>query len=386
MTPAESKFDLIVTGGGPAGTSAAIAAARRGVRVLLLERGRFPRHKVCGEFISPESLELLRSLLTTSAAQRVLADAPLIRRARVFIGKQKLEAAISPPAASIARYALDELLWKAAQESGAICREQVEVGAVHRGDGFTVETGAGSFTARAIINASGRWSKLQSSLTSKAALIGAKSGKPRWLGIKAHYRERSAEAKVKRDAASTDLYIFPGGYCGVQPVLGDDGAQRLNVCAMCRADVATTLEQVTQMHPELAQRARDCTPAMEPVTTSPLIFREPKPVADGMMQVGDAAGFIDPFVGDGIAIALRGGSMAGDLMGRVATGTLTVDEACEEYGDRYRSSFLPAFRNARRLRRLMELPGVLRAPVLQALRLPGAAEFVVRKTRSLSVE
>ena len=56
-------YDLIIIGGGPAGTSAAIFAARLGASVLLLERGRFPRHKVCGEFVSAESLSLLRDLL-----------------------------------------------------------------------------------------------------------------------------------------------------------------------------------------------------------------------------------------------------------------------------------------------------------------------------------
>src|ERR1041385_2073289 len=57
------RYDLAVIGGGPAGTAAAITAARRGKRVALLERGRYPRHKVCGEFVSAESLELLEALL-----------------------------------------------------------------------------------------------------------------------------------------------------------------------------------------------------------------------------------------------------------------------------------------------------------------------------------
>jgi len=58
-------YDLIVIGGGPAGSAAAIAAARAGAQVLLLERGRYPRHKVCGEFVSAESLDLLSTLLGT---------------------------------------------------------------------------------------------------------------------------------------------------------------------------------------------------------------------------------------------------------------------------------------------------------------------------------
>jgi len=66
-----SRYDLIVIGAGPGGSSAAILAARKGARVLLLERGAFPRHKVCGEFVSAESLDLLETLLGRAAADLV---------------------------------------------------------------------------------------------------------------------------------------------------------------------------------------------------------------------------------------------------------------------------------------------------------------------------
>ena len=79
-----ATYDLIVIGGGPAGTAAAIIAARSGARVLLLEKGRFPRQKVCGEFVSAESLLLLRDLLSENAAP-VLKDALRISEARMFL-------------------------------------------------------------------------------------------------------------------------------------------------------------------------------------------------------------------------------------------------------------------------------------------------------------
>jgi flavin-dependent dehydrogenase len=386
MTPVE-QFDVAIIGGGPAGTSAAITAARRGARVLLLERGRFPRHKVCGEFISPESLALLRSLLGSPGAQRFLSEAPRISCARVFIGKQMLEARIVPPAASLSRYVLDATLWDAARQAGADCRDLVEANAVQRdsvggkchsdSQRFLLETSAGSFHARAIVNASGRWSKLSASRPGGKRGHNAKSN---WIGLKAHF---AAEDLTETAVASTDLYLFSGGYCGVQPVLGEHNEPRVNLCAMVRADVATTLEQVVRLHPQLAHRFCNWQPAMDAITTSPLMFLEPQPIHAGMLQVGDAAGFIDPFVGDGIAIALRSGSLAGELLAAAAAGKSTSDAAAGQYADRYRTAFLPAFRNARRLRRLMDLPGSLRAPIVQALHFPGAAEFLVKKTRSL---
>src|SRR5438132_2739293 len=95
-------YDLIIIGAGPAGSSAAISAARCGARVLLLERGRFPRHKVCGEFVSAESLGLLTNLLDGHYAT-LLQNAVRISKARLFLDGRTLQTAVHPPAASIAR-------------------------------------------------------------------------------------------------------------------------------------------------------------------------------------------------------------------------------------------------------------------------------------------
>lgn len=110
-------YDLIIIGGGPAGAAAAISAARQGASVLLLERGRFPRHKVCGEFVSAESLGLLEALFDPEACT-VLQDAVRIPRARIFLDGRILVARVTPPAASLARYDLDAALWALSPERG----------------------------------------------------------------------------------------------------------------------------------------------------------------------------------------------------------------------------------------------------------------------------
>src|SRR5580704_460027 len=110
-------YDLVVVGGGPAGTSAAITCARTGARVLLLERGRFPRHKVCGEFVSAESLSLLSDLLTTQHAT-LFSESVRVPRARIFLDGRMLHAPVDPPAASISRLDLDAALWHSAGECG----------------------------------------------------------------------------------------------------------------------------------------------------------------------------------------------------------------------------------------------------------------------------
>src|SRR4051812_27454240 len=106
-------YDVIVVGGGPAGCSAAITAARVGAGVLLLERAKYPRHKVCGEFVSAESLDLLRNLLAPPHLA-LLDDALSISAGRIFLDGRTLHAPVRPAAASIARFDLDQALYESA--------------------------------------------------------------------------------------------------------------------------------------------------------------------------------------------------------------------------------------------------------------------------------
>jgi menaquinone-9 beta-reductase len=148
-------YDLLIIGGGPAGSSAAITAARLGAQVLLLERGRFPRQKVCGEFISAESLDLLRGLLGLRH-EALLRDAVRIHGARVFLDDRRIETAVDPAAASVARFDLDLALWNAAMELRVDARQQVAVQSVNGIGPFRVASTASEFDCRAVLNASGR--------------------------------------------------------------------------------------------------------------------------------------------------------------------------------------------------------------------------------------
>jgi flavin-dependent dehydrogenase len=361
-------YDLIVIGGGPAGSSAAIRAARNGVRVLLLERGRFPRQKVCGEFVSAESLELLNNLFDAKHRAR-LSDAIRIERTRVFLDGRILLAPVQPAAASIARLELDDALWSSAEAVGAETRQQITVLRVWGSGPFVVSTSAGDFETRAVVNASGRWSNLNT-----APPV---DGQPRWIGVKGHFEEVSPPASV-------DLYFFDGGYCGVQPVdLKEDREHgRVNACAMVRADVASTLAGVLQCHPALRERSRQWRPLGDPVSTSPLVFRNALLERDGVLMVGDAACFVDPFVGDGISLALRSGALAAECLIPFFQEQVSLGEAVKRYRDEYAGRFGAVFQNSSKIRRMLRLPRAVRRPVVALLtRVPAVTKYLVRKTR-----
>jgi flavin-dependent dehydrogenase len=364
-------YDLIVIGGGPGGSSAAITASRAGAQVLFLERGSLPRHKVCGEFVSAESLDLLHGLLNL-AHQPLLKQAIRIARTRVFLDGQALETAVDPPAASIARFDLDAALWASAQDCRVDTRQRVTVQNISGRGPFHVITSGGDFESRAVINASGRWSNLTADTSRNNGFT------EKWVGLKGHFSEPATQDSV-------DLYFFDGGYCGIQPVSRENAngnGSRINACAMVRATIASTIQEVFSQHPQLKERSRNWTPLSDPVSTSPLIFRAPQPERDGILVAGDAAVFVDPFIGDGISLALRSGTMAAQSLIPFFRNEHSLQAAALAYRTNYDEKLAPVFKASSMIRRMLALPRAIRIPMIYFVRsAPGVARYLVKRTR-----
>lgn len=341
-------YDVVVIGGGPAGTAAAIIAARRGKTVALLEAGRYPRHKVCGEFVSAESLELLASLLGGTRGMAILENAPRIENLVVHLPAGHFESPISPAAASTPRYDLDLALWNAAIANGVDASEGCgRVGVVQQNGGFVVAASA-ALHCENVIYAAGRRSDRSG------------PGKAR-VGIKAHYRPSTP-------VNSVELYFGNTGYCGVQPIAGG----LVNVCALVEAETMKNvgwdrMRAAFEVHEQL--RRRKWQQVTEAVTTGACVFGDPEPVRNGIICAGDAAGFIDPFLGDGISLALQSGALAGN-----------IDDA-REYEREYRRQFLPLFRRASRLRRLLHSPAALQRAALLMMKWSPLGSAIVAATR-----
>jgi flavin-dependent dehydrogenase len=290
----------------------------------------------------------------------------------VFLDDRALDAPVSPAAASIARFDLDAALWDSAEQGGVECRQQVVVQSVTGSGPFIVGTSTGDLESCALINASGRWSNLNPAASEVA------NPNLKWIGLKGHFSESCPPPSV-------DLYFFEGGYCGVQPVDLKDGASRsgrVNACAMVRTDVACTLLEVFARHPALQERNRQWTALSDPVSTSPLVFRQPRPEKDGILMVGDAAAFVDPFVGDGISLALRSGSLAAQCLIPFFAASISLAEAARNYRASYEKRLAPVFRTSSKIRRMLSWPRSVRTPVLFLLaRTPGITRYLVSKTR-----
>ncbi|MGH9579885.1 MAG: NAD(P)/FAD-dependent oxidoreductase, partial [Terriglobales bacterium] len=143
------------------------------------------------------------------------------------------------------------------------------------------------------------------------------------------------------------------------------------------------LDQVFARHPQLWRRSRDWTQTSETAATSPLLFRAPAPLRGGLLCAGDAAGFIDPFAGDGISLALHSGALAAASVATLwrAPASSPADAAAA-YSMAWERAFSRAFRNASLLRRLSTCSRPLRRIALRALASRGTRRCLVAATRA----
>lgn len=350
-------IDVAIIGGGPAGTAAALEACRRGLRAAVWERERFPRDKVCGEFLSAESLPLLESDIPGA-----MSRGALITRAEFISSRGRVAGFPLPRAArGLSRRVLDEALWQAAASSGAQTREgelirRVLKLAPRRGQatGWELETGAGSIhTARALVVACGRWWTLEGlpSPTSE----GKADGVSPWLGVKAHF-----SGLASRDAV--EVYFFPGGYCGLAPI--EDGLY--NACCLLHrslvrdlsagglSDFAAWIKAVAR-HSALDARLRGATQTSETIATAPFRPGRRRAEHEGALLAGDAAGVIDPFTGDGISRALHSGRLAAEELAR-AWSEETTENVVRGYRQRLGHAVRRSYTVAGLLRPLVSAP------------------------------
>ncbi|MBI3406474.1 MAG: FAD-dependent monooxygenase [Acidobacteria bacterium] len=360
------KFDVAIIGGGPGGASAAIVLAKRGFRVVVLEKDRFPRQKLCGEFISPEVRRLARALGFTAAIEEAAPSKISIARLHVY-DERPFEIPFSEPAFGLSRSRLDEILLRHAAASGALIREEAAVEKVARGaDGsFILDCSKNevheTIEARAVICAAGGWSRFTPGLSGRP---GSVPNHRVAYGFKGHFDSHVADSGV------LNLYFFDGGYCGITHIQGGIS----NVCGLIRRDKFPSfakgnkeLLEVIRCLPGVSNHLTRGEKQSPLLFTGPMLFRSPVPFAGSMCMVGDAAGFIDPFCGDGISIALHSGALAATGLSSFLGGECSLESAGQQYARAHREQFRRQFVVAGLLRKLTRHPLATRI----ALRLGG---------------
>lgn len=298
--------DVVVVGAGPAGSSFAAAAASAGFRVLLLDRQRFPRPKPCGDCVSPAAaaeLERMGVLPAVLREEHTRLDGwtiiPPAGGGTSFQGSFPL----SETGVGVTRQRLDAVLLEHARSAGAAVRCGVRVTDLVRGRAGGVAgvrtTDGEELPARLVVGADG----LRSVVVRRLGLV-RRSPRVRKLALSAHVG--GVEGLERRG----ELHVLPGATVGLAPVGG--GAANLTVVIQGAeaAGVAGDREGFYDRFVARLPRLRGAVRLDEVRATGPFDWPVRSAVADGALLVGDAAGYFDPFTGQGIFRALRGAALA----------------------------------------------------------------------------
>jgi geranylgeranyl reductase family protein len=305
-------YDVIVCGAGPAGSVAATVLARGGARVLLLDRARFPRDKLCGDTMNPGTVAILRRLGLTAGfeAEALPVDGMIVTgergvRVRARYGEDARGFAI-------VRRTLDAALAGAAAAAGARMEEGVLVrgpllsGGRVRGIVMAGRDGRDlRVPAPIVIAADGRRSRVALPLG-----LARHPRRPRRWAIGAYFDN------VAGLSAFGEMHVRRGRYLGIARVPPAD--QRCaNVCLVVPSarggDPSALLQRAIDGDPQLRERFAGARRMTAPVVLGPLAVDAVAPGGPGLLLAGDAAGFIDPMTGDGLRFAVRGGELAAEV-------------------------------------------------------------------------
>lgn len=328
-----SRWDAVVVGAGPAGSVTAMLLARRGARVLLLDRARFPRDKPCSEYLTPETTRVLERL-GAGILESVEAKAPARLTGMKLVTPDGIEAVgrfrpgpgYAPPrpyAFALPRTTFDQVLVEAAVGTGVELRESTAVddvvwdaGAV--GGVLVREAGSGKregIRSRIVIGADGLRSVVARRLGFR------RSGPPRRIAYSAHV----ADVAGVTDLGEMHIGSRDRGYVGMGPIGQGETTVALVVPASRAAPELTRPEgfvRALDAFPKIRGRYRADRFTRPILATGPFAQWSRRSVADGVLLVGDAADFFDPFTGQGIYSALTGAELAAPVVGdALETGT-----------------------------------------------------------------
>ena len=376
------QAEATVIGAGVAGCCAAIALRGAGIDVLLLEKSSRRPHRFCGEFVSGEAAASLREL---GLYKEVMGCCPTRVRRMALYGKggRRYSLPLAEEGLGLSRRVMDSLLLAQAAKLGARVQEGAFVESVSPapGSGYEIRVKGQSpllgsvIRSRVVIGAQGKRSNLDRALGRKFLLR-----RSPYVGVKCHFAGMDRGDNV-------ELYLFPGGYCGVVGIEAD----RTNICLLATERALRQNEgrpekligAARRENPFLAESMRDAS-ALEDslLTIGQVPFIPKEQVANGVFMVGDSAGVMAPFLGVGVAGAMRSAVVCADLVSQVMKGKRTLQSAQLNYERWWHRHYHANRKWGHLASRLLCHPTVGEIGIELLNQLPAVGAHIYRKTRS----
>jgi flavin-dependent dehydrogenase len=368
------RCDVVVVGGGPSGAACALSLARRGIAVTIVERARFPRRKPCGEYLSGGAVAALDEL--GLGRELRLVARPLRGVRLVPPAAPALELPFASETLALDRAILDTVILGRALAAGArLVQGRAEDLRFERGRvaGVIVRDEAGELAelpARFVVGADGNGSLVARKLGLTRPLRG-----PRRFAVGGHYRG------LGELDAFVEMYVGSGAYFALNPL----DSTRTNVMVVVRDRAlgewaGAVDERMRGKAAELGrgQRSFEGAERIGPrVAVGPLAFEVAAPVAPGAVLIGDAAGVLNPFTGQGVFLALRGGIDAAAALAAALAEPRREAERLAAYAMRRGRDFAQRRRLSKAVDLLIDVPFLTRRAAVRLRRFPPAAEALM---------
>jgi menaquinone-9 beta-reductase len=363
--------EVLILGGGLSGLIAGIHLSKMNIPVTIIEKNSYPKHKVCGEYISNEVLPYLQSLGLNIAS---LNPTNITKLQFSNINGKTINTKLPLGGFGISRYVLDEFLYQKAVENGCkIIQETVE-NLDFKNDEFRITTSEKTILkSKIVIGAFGKRSNIDQKLNRN--FIQQKSP---WLGVKAHYTGDFPNDLV-------GLHNFKGGYCGVSKVENN----AINICYLADYEtfrqyrnIEEYQQKVVSQNPHLKTIFKNTSLLFEkPITISQISFEKKQAVENHILMIGDTAGLIHPLCGNGMAMAIHSAKIASELVEKFCKYEIhSRDELENKYTQEWNLNFKKRLQTGRTIANLLQKNKLSQLLMQLLIIFPFILSFIIKKT------
>ncbi len=363
-------YDVAIIGGGIAGLALSIDLKKRGYSIVVIEKGSYPRHKVCGEYISMESHNYLHNICPKLKDIKL----PVINSFKLTSGKvNKFSTSLDLGGFGISRYLLEELLYKQALENNVVFMLDTKAqDSTFENEIYTIKTNNQTIYSKLVCNSSGRKSNLEVKERDQ------KPGETSYVGVKYHI-------KLNRNENKIEIHNFAGGYCGISNI--EDGK-----ACLCYIVNSKKLRSVNNSFEDLEKKVLFKNTALkkifseaefvfkEPLTISSINFRIKKTVLEKYFLLGDSAGTIAPITGNGMSIGLRSASMLAETIDRYFSKEISKQQLTDIYTTFWNEQFSTRIKLSRYFQKLSEYSFLSKVTICIFNAFPALAKFIIKQT------